>query len=56
MRTIWRRLRDDVRGATAVEYGLMVAIVSLSLLLSARFLAEEINDMWELLGSSVSTL
>lgn len=56
MRKIWRRLRKDVRGATAIEYGLMVAIVSLSLLLSAQFLADEVNDMWELLGRSVSTL
>ena len=56
MRTIWRRLRNDIRGTTAIEYGLIVATISLSLLLSAQFLADEIDAMWRLIGSSVSTL
>ena len=54
MRTIWRRLRNDVRGATAIEYGLMVAIVGIGLLLSAEFLGEESIEMWLFLASSVS--
>lgn len=56
MRKIWRRLREDVRGATAIEYGLIVAIVSIGLLLSAQFLADEVDQMWQHLGSSVSSV
>ena len=55
MRTIWRRLRSDVHGATAIEYGLMVAIVGIGLLLSADFLGNESIEMWLFLASSVST-
>lgn len=55
MRTIWRRLRNDVHGATAIEYGLIVAIVGIGLLLSADFLGNESIEMWLFLASSVST-
>ena len=55
MRRVWRHLRSDDRGATAVEYGLMVAIVGIGLLMSARFLGDESIQMWNALASSVST-
>lgn len=54
MRMIWRRLRNDIGGATAVEYGLLVAIVGIGLLLSANFLGEESIEMWLHLASNVS--
>ncbi len=55
MKRIWRRVLGDDRGATAIEYGLLVAIVGIGLLLSANFLGEESIEMWLHLSSSVST-
>lgn len=55
MLNFWRTLLKDDRGATAIEYGLMVAIIGISLLLSTRFLADELDAMWHQLASSVST-
>ena len=55
MRRLWRHLRSDDRGATAIEYGLLVAIVGIGLLLSARFLGDESIDMWHHLSSSITT-
>ena len=55
MRRLLRRLRSDDRGATAIEYGLLVAIVGIGLLLSAQFLGDESIEMWYYLSSSVAT-
>lgn len=55
MRRLWRHLRSDDRGATAIEYGLIVAIVGIGLLMSAQFLGDESITLWYHLSSSVST-
>lgn len=54
MRRFWRYLRSDDRGATSIEYGLLIAILGLSLLLSTPFVAEEVDDIWTLITSSVT--
>ncbi len=41
-----RRLSRDTRGATAVEYGMIVAMIVLVLLAGLRSLAAETTGMW----------
>lgn len=51
----WQRLKRNERGATAIEYGLIVGIVSIGLLLSTQFLADELAVMWNGIVSSVTS-
>jgi Flp pilus assembly pilin Flp len=51
-----RNLTSDERGATAIEYCLLAAIIGVSLLLSARFLGDESIEMWLFLASTATPL
>jgi pilus assembly protein Flp/PilA len=51
---IFRRLRQDERGATAVEYGLIVALMALAMLIGMQAFADETTAMWNEVGSSVA--
>lgn len=44
--TIFRALGSDVRGATAVEYGLILALIVLALMASLIGLADVTGNMW----------
>ena len=41
-----KQLEDDIRGATAIEYGLIIAMVFLAILVSVRSFGEEAIEMW----------
>lgn len=45
----------DLRGATAIEYGLLAGIISIGILLSTQFLADEVDETFAFLASSVAT-
>jgi pilus assembly protein Flp/PilA len=38
--------RDEERGATAVEYGLMVALIAVAIILAVTTLGENLRDMF----------
>jgi pilus assembly protein Flp/PilA len=44
--SVLRRLRSDRSGATAIEYGLIVAGVAIAILASVFALGDELNDMF----------
>ena len=46
IRTNFRCLRSDKRGATAIEYGLIVALMALAMLSGLRLLGGSANGMW----------
>jgi pilus assembly protein Flp/PilA len=50
----WRRLVADERGATSIEYGLMVALISLAIIGTIESLGSSINSV--LFGQIVSSL
>jgi len=52
----WQRLKRNERGATAIEYGLIIGIISVGVLLSAQFLADELDLMWDEISSSVTSI
>jgi pilus assembly protein Flp/PilA len=45
-------LKDD-EGATAVEYGLMVALIAIVVIISVTFLGRSLNNKFSQVGSSV---
>ena len=46
IRTTFRRLRSDKRGATAIEYALIAALIAMALLASITSLGGSANGMW----------
>ena len=48
------RLAADQRGATAVEYGLIVALVVIAMIASLAGVADETISMWNHVSDSVS--
>ncbi|HEU4956660.1 MAG TPA: Flp family type IVb pilin [Sphingomicrobium sp.] len=53
MRTI-RRLRSDKRGATAIEYGLIVALIAVAAIGGMSSLGGGSNGMWGKLDNKVA--
>jgi pilus assembly protein Flp/PilA len=50
-----RRLRSDKRGATAIEYGLIVALIGVAIIGSLSKLGGGANGMWTQLDETLET-
>ena len=50
---IRRVLRDD-RGATAIEYGLIIALVVIAIIVSVQGVANETNGLWAVVTEKVT--
>ncbi|WP_283938096.1 Flp family type IVb pilin [Sphingomonas caseinilyticus] len=48
-----RRLRSDKRGATAIEYGLIAALIAVAIISSLQKLGGGANGMWGQLDSDL---
>jgi len=48
-------LRDD-RGATAIEYGLIVALIVIAIIVSVQGVANETNGLWALVRDNVAAV
>ena len=46
IRTAFRRLRSDKRGATAIEYGLIASLIVISMMFGLSSLGGGANGMW----------
>jgi pilus assembly protein Flp/PilA len=53
MQTFGAQLRRDERGATMVEYGLMVALIAILLITAILVLSGALGDLFEDAGSAV---
>ena len=53
MSTIRRFLRDD-SGATAIEYGLIAALVSVAIIAVLGFLGQSLNDTFKAVNSGLA--
>ncbi|STX06412.1 Flp family type IVb pilin [Kocuria rosea] len=47
------RLKKDEKGATAVEYGLIVGLMAVIIIAAFAFLSEPIQDLMENVGSQL---
>jgi pilus assembly protein Flp/PilA len=49
-----RKLGQDQRGATAVEYGLILALIFLAMIAGVRAFAEQTITMWQGVADNVA--
>jgi pilus assembly protein Flp/PilA len=54
IRTKRRRLRTDKRGATAIEYGLLVALIAVAMMGGLSTLGGGVGGMWSTLSNTAS--
>lgn len=52
--SFFKRLLRDTRGATAIEYGLIVALVVIAILVSIQSVANENTGIWAVVTSNVT--
>ena len=55
IRTVFRTLCADRRGATAIEYGLIAALIVLAMMTGLQSLGGGVGGMWGKLGNTVNT-
>ena len=55
IRTILRKLRADQRGATAIEYGLIAALIVIAMMAGLESMGGGVGGMWGKLGNSANT-
>ena len=53
IRKNFRRLRRDKRGATAIEYGLIVALIGVAIMGALSGLGGGVGGMWTKLNNAV---
>ena len=52
---IFKRLLRDNRGATAIEYGLIVSLIIIAMIVAMQSLAGATTGLWEYLTDQVVT-
>ena len=52
--TYWKALRDDISGATAVEYGLILALMFLAMVTAVEGVGTEVTSTWNEVNSKVA--
>jgi pilus assembly protein Flp/PilA len=55
IRTILRRLRSDRRGATAIEYGLIVGLIAIATISGMQSLGGGVGGKWGGLANTMNT-
>lgn len=55
MTKIFARFLKDESGATAIEYGLIAALISVALITGATTLGNALNTRFDKLGTTVTT-
>lgn len=54
MKNLLKRFRDDESGATAIEYGLIAALIALTIITGAGFLGNTLNDQFNAIGQQLT--
>ena len=53
LRSAETRIRNDDRGATAVEYGLMVALIAIVIIVAVKLLGTNLSTLFNKAATSV---
>ena len=48
------KLLRDTRGATAIEYGLIVSLIVIAIIVAVQGVADETNGLWAFVTSNVT--
>lgn len=54
MYRLFKALRRDEKGATAIEYGLILAMVFLAIIVAVNNVAQKTNGMWYRVANEVN--
>jgi len=54
MLTTIAKFRDDENGATAIEYGLIVALIGIAMMVGLNGVASATNNMWTYVADSAT--
>ena len=46
LKTLFKRFADDESGATAIEYGLIAALIAVGIVVGAKAMGGSINDLF----------
>jgi len=49
-----REMLADTQGATAIEYGLIVALISVAAIIGMQSFGTELTNMWNFISSSMA--
>ena len=52
----FEQLQRDSRGATAIEYGLIVALIVIAIIVSVQGVASETNGLWATVRDNVTAV
>jgi len=52
---LFRRLRKDDRGATAIEYGLIAAIISIAGVVSFIAMGDSLNRIFDTISTAINS-
>jgi len=50
-----KRLLRDNRGATAIEYGLIVAMIAMAIIVAVQGVADETNGLWAFVSDRITS-
>lgn len=50
---MFTRFLKDESGATAIEYGLIAALIAVAIITGATFVGEELNDQFDNIGDEI---
>jgi pilus assembly protein Flp/PilA len=53
MTKFFKRFRDDESGATAIEYGLIAALIALAIMVAAGTIGSELNTTFTSIGDKL---
>ena len=54
MKNIFARFAQDESGATAIEYGLIAALISVALIAAATLVGGSLNDVFTLINTKLT--
>lgn len=52
---LFQAILADTRGATAIEYGLIVAMIVIAIMVSVQSVADESSGLWAVVRENVDT-
>jgi pilus assembly protein Flp/PilA len=55
LRTLMTRIRRDEEGATAIEYGLLAALIAVAIIVMAGFLGATLDATFETVATELNT-
>lgn len=52
---LWAQLRDDKRGVTAIEYGLIAVLIAVVIIGAVTTVGTNLNQTFQTIGNKLST-